>query len=589
MLREGERTVESGGVHDVAIEASGGQARATIDIRLFGSLRVSTPSVRLTGRDFPSRKASQLCAVLAVASGSPVSKDRLIELLWGQRLPMNPGATVEHTVSTLRAALRHESEPSAIVTAAGGYRFDLSRVRIDVVEFDRLVEAAARTGGLEALHLLQAALRLVDGELVEDETSTSWVVATRGRYHRRVERALLDAARLALAHDQPELARSLAARAGGNAPLPNAEAGAATAAALAQLGRRHDALVVLDELERELVAAYGVGLSPEAETLRCVLRAPPSRVPPAVSVKVNISIGPAVDELSFVGRETELAIIDQAIDRAVDGATQLVLIEGAAGMGKSRLLAEVAARRLDIAVMSLGCSPADRPFPLLLAARLFRALARTSSRQLDPAAGDSAAAMFAGIAGLIDDEGPLAVLLDDIHCADTASIAVLNALACTAATHALAIVATRRPDRAAAADRVAQPNQTIVLGPLAADDLARLGLADASVETGGHPATVMACIAAASTDGLLRSAALRAVVDRVAEAGEPASRLLRVAAALDQPFTATDLAFAARLAPGMVLDVLERAFGVGLVASAGDRFGFTDDLTRRVLLAVDPG
>ena len=48
-----------------------------------------------------------------------------------------------------------------------------------------------------------------------------------------------------------------------------------------------------------------------------------------------------VEALSFVGRHTEMAIIDQAIDRAVEGATEFVVIEGAAGMGKSRLLAEV--------------------------------------------------------------------------------------------------------------------------------------------------------------------------------------------------------------------------------------------------------
>ena len=427
-LQEVQHTVGCGGREDAHIGGGGGPAR-TVDIRLLGPLRVITPSMHLSGRDFPSRKARQLCAALAVASGKPVSKDRLIELLWGDRLPMNPGATVEHTVSRLRAVLRHEGVPSAVVTAAGGYRFDLNRARIDVVEFDGLVDAAARHSGVDALRRLEAAVGFVDGEFLEDETSAPWVGAIREHYHRRVERALLDGARLALAHDQPELARSLAERAAASAALPNAEAGVMIAAALAQLGRRHDALVVLDELERGLVAVFGVGLSPEAESLKTALRAPPRRVTAKASVRVNMALANGVEALSFVGRHTEMAIIDQAIDRAVEGATEFVVIEGAAGMGKSRLLAEVAARHRDVAMVSLGCSAADRPFPLLLAARMFRAVPRGSGRERDAAPEDSAAAMFVGLAALIDDDGPLVFLVDDLHCADTASIAVLNALA----------------------------------------------------------------------------------------------------------------------------------------------------------------
>ena len=585
-LQEVQHAVGCGAREDAHVGECGGPA-STVDIRLLGPLRVITPSVHLTGRDFPSRKARQLCAALAVASGKPVSKDRLVELLWGDRLPMDPGATVEHTVSRLRSVLRQEGEPSAIVTAAGGYRFDLSRARIDVVEFDALVEAAAREGGVDALRRLETAVGFVDGELLEDETSAPWVAAIREHYHRRVERALLDGARLALAHDQPELARSLAERAAASAALPNAEAGVMTAAALAQLGRRHDALVVLDELERGLVAVFGVGLSPEAESLKTALRAPPRRVTAKASVRVNVSLGRGVEGPSFVGRDTEMALIDQAIDRAVEGATELVVIEGAAGMGKSRLLAEAAARRLDVAMVRLGCSAADRPFPLLLAARLFRAVARRSGRERDAAPEDSAAAMFVGLAALIDDGGPLVILVDDLHCADAASIAVLDALVCADATRALAVVATVRPDSERAADRRLQRAPAIVLGPLAADDLARLGLPDALVETGGHPATVLACIAAMRSDGHLEPDALTAVVDRVAEAGEPASRLLRMAAALEQPFTATDLAFAARLGTAMVVDVLECTMHLGLIGCVDGRYRFTDDLTRRVLRAVD--
>ena len=45
----------------------------------------------------------------------------------------------------------------------------------------------------------------------------------------------------------------------------------------------------------------------------------------------------------FHGRDAELALVRAELERLADGAEAVVVVEGAAGMGKSRLLAEVAA------------------------------------------------------------------------------------------------------------------------------------------------------------------------------------------------------------------------------------------------------
>ncbi len=54
------------------------------------------------------------------------------------------------------------------------------------------------------------------------------------------------------------------------------------------------------------------------------------------------------------GREAELTVLGQHLDQLLSGIGSVVLVEGGAGMGKSRLLGEVAgmARRLSIRV---GC------------------------------------------------------------------------------------------------------------------------------------------------------------------------------------------------------------------------------------------
>ncbi len=50
------------------------------------------------------------------------------------------------------------------------------------------------------------------------------------------------------------------------------------------------------------------------------------------------------------GRDAELTVLGQHLDQLLSGVGSVVLVEGGAGMGKSRLLGEVAAmaRRLSI-------------------------------------------------------------------------------------------------------------------------------------------------------------------------------------------------------------------------------------------------
>src|SRR5258708_1443746 len=58
------------------------------------------------------------------------------------------------------------------------------------------------------------------------------------------------------------------------------------------------------------------------------------------------------------GRDSELTIMGQHLDQLLSGVGMVIVVEGGAGMGKSRLLREVAAmaRRLSIRV---GCGAAD--------------------------------------------------------------------------------------------------------------------------------------------------------------------------------------------------------------------------------------
>ena len=82
------------------------------------------------------------------------------------------------------------------------------------------------------------------------------------------------------------------------------------------------------------------------------------------------------------GRDVELALVRGELERVADGAEVVVAVEGAAGMGKSRLLAEVAviARSLGIKV---GGSAAD-PSETVVERRTTRGVVRRSRAAARP-------------------------------------------------------------------------------------------------------------------------------------------------------------------------------------------------------------
>ena len=77
----------------------------TIAIRLFGQIMLDDGARLLGPRDFGGVKPKQLFEMLLCEHGTPVSKDRLAEGLWGERLPRNVEATLETYVSVLRRSL----------------------------------------------------------------------------------------------------------------------------------------------------------------------------------------------------------------------------------------------------------------------------------------------------------------------------------------------------------------------------------------------------------------------------------------------------------------------------------------------------
>ena len=228
-------------------------------LEVFGPLRVVTARGVLHARDFRRAKPKQLLEVLVLERGHTVSKEALADALWGEQVPASYPATLETYVSVLRQALDPGGTPreSVVRTEPGGYQLDLTRVEVDLDEFDAAVAQASGAEPLVALQALLRALELVRGRVLEDEPYAAWAAAERARYTDRQVQALVGAGRLALLTGDPAQALDLGERAVALNPLAEAAYQVQMTAAYS-LFRQDEALAAFERCRRLLAEELGV-------------------------------------------------------------------------------------------------------------------------------------------------------------------------------------------------------------------------------------------------------------------------------------------------------------------------------------------
>src|ERR1035438_1714011 len=131
--------------------------RVKVEVKFFGEFEVVSEGVAL-----PVRGAKQraILAFLALNRGVPVSADRRIDQLWGDRQTTKPTNALQAQIAQLRRVIG----ASAIVTSESGYALDMSSVDLDTVRFEDLVAEGCRLRSegevAEASAILSDALRL---------------------------------------------------------------------------------------------------------------------------------------------------------------------------------------------------------------------------------------------------------------------------------------------------------------------------------------------------------------------------------------------------------------------------------------------
>src|SRR5215207_9466740 len=104
-------------------------------------------------------KQRALLAILLLHAGRVISRERLIDGLWGE----NPPETAVKSVQTYISQLRKLLPAGMLVTRPPGYVIDVEPDAVDLRRFERLVAEARSSGPARASALLGEALGLWRG------------------------------------------------------------------------------------------------------------------------------------------------------------------------------------------------------------------------------------------------------------------------------------------------------------------------------------------------------------------------------------------------------------------------------------------
>lgn len=434
----------------------------TVAVRVLGPLEVTSQGRSVVIRGAQERR---LLVRLALEAARVVSTNHLVEAIWGDDAPASAEASLRVLVSRVRKALSAAGSPDALETRPPGYL--LAADEVDVTGFGELAIAGRKE--LLAGRPFVAAARLADalalwhGDRLAEGSSD----------YLHVEADRLDQLRLGVLEDRIEadLAcgrhRDVLDELAVLCPSHPLREGlwAHWMTALYRCHRQGDALKTYQQLRRTLASELGLDPSPALQQLEAAvlghepsLAAPTTTIPtqrPRLLVPID-TVGP-----ELAGREAELKVLWALWEAARAGTSKTALVSGDAGIGKTRLLRELAHHALEHGgTVAYGRCDSDlsipyQPFRESLAevlAQFPQALDGVGTAELaelrrflpgmaDPGPGAPALAKvdpdleryllfgtLASLVGACSSASPLVLILDDLHWADRPTLQLLQHL-----------------------------------------------------------------------------------------------------------------------------------------------------------------
>jgi DNA-binding SARP family transcriptional activator/tetratricopeptide (TPR) repeat protein len=594
-------------------------------------------------------KERAVLAALLVDADRVVAVPTLIDRVWGDEASTATLSSLHASVSRLRKACG----PDTILTEPPGYRLAADRREVDALVFVDLLTAARRSfaeGRVEdAGERVAAALALWRGEpyadvrtdFAEQEASRLWDLRLAalelqgesdlllGRDHELVERL-------------PPLVAEHPLREGMRATLMTA---------LYRVGRQAEALELYERTRERFAEELGVDPSPALQRLhRMLLRhdpalSGPEPARPARPVAPRPA-SPAAEPAGLIGRDAELEVLRAAWGRTLAGSPTTVLVSGEAGIGKTRLVEEVAAAAAadgaDVAwgrcadgggtgaywpwaeALSTLAGQRDREAVVAaLAGRGAPAAALLLDRPADVAVQDDGPVgarqrLFDGVVAFLSAlaaDRPVLLALEDLHWADPETALLTEHVVLTIAdARVLLVLTVRDPDElgsttgrdlAATVGRALDAERLALTG-LDVEDVRRFAGAQLAGEVGptvaerlhrrtdGNPffiAELVRLLAAERAAGERADVGVPRTVQAVLERRfshlhDEVRRILAAAAVLGRDVDVRLLATMLERRPLDLADAIDAATAAGvLVATDAGRYRFSHALVQETLLA----
>jgi WD40 repeat protein/DNA-binding SARP family transcriptional activator len=297
-----------------------------MDFRILGPLVVSgipaAPPLR-------QAKPRAVLAMLVLNANEPVTVDRLAIAVWGDDVPADAARTVRVYISRLRKAL---GDPDRIERTPAGYRLRVAPGELDVERFETAMAEGRRLLAAgqpqQASERLAGALAIWRGPPLPELEGVA-----------RAETARLEEQRLATQEARAEALLALGDHADAITALtrlrvehPTRERPAALLMlALYRSGRQVQALEVYQDVRRSLVEEAGLEPGPALQ-----------QVQRDVLAQAESHEREAAPQPPLAGREAELEQLRAHWDAARAGHGRVVALVGPAGIGKTRLAAELA-------------------------------------------------------------------------------------------------------------------------------------------------------------------------------------------------------------------------------------------------------
>lgn len=445
-------------------------AVATLTVRLFGNVVISRADVPLEITAPP--KTIPLLSYLLLHREVPLARERLGAIFWPDDLDDEARGKVRRHLYWISKILPTAEPPTPwLIGTRATIRWNpAAPLDLDVDRFERA--AAADTS-------LDEAIGWYGGDLL-DGYYDDFIFPIRERLR---ERYLATLSKLVARYrSSGDYSRALDCIGTLLRTDPWREDAVRTAMALRYaLGDRAGALAEYDDFCARLRRELDVDPMPETAAAYDAIR---RNAPARIDADTAGGSGPppadraAKRALPFVGRDASLERLQRAWDRAARGRGGMIFVGGEAGVGKSRLLAEFAARAQAQGARVIAGStavPESQPYqavvealrdglPLLAGLKLdplWRAVLAEIIPELRPSDGFTApplppdraqARLFEAVARTIHAlarERPVIALFEDLHWAGAATLALGEYLARRAPASPVLAIATYREEELA--------------------------------------------------------------------------------------------------------------------------------------------